>query len=104
MTLTNMPAHGNQLVAELPTSGGQADRIVIYRLNESFLHRFLNIAFKRTYRVSTCRVSGNDSINDLPPDVGNFPLYKVSDYKNTLPSEMAAKGGYFLPMYRREAT
>jgi hypothetical protein len=55
----------------------------------------LVVGFKRTIRVSD-----NDSTNDLPPDLGSFPLYKTSDYEKTLPSQMAAKGGYFLPMHR----
>jgi hypothetical protein len=55
----------------------------------------LTVGFKRTIRVSD-----NDSTNDLPPDLGSLPLYKTSDYEKTLPSQMAAKGGYFLPMHR----
>jgi hypothetical protein len=56
----------------------------------------LVVRFKRTIRVSD-----NNSTNDLPPDLGSFPLYKTSDYEKTLPSQMAAKGGYFLPMHRK---
>lgn len=55
----------------------------------------LSIEFKRTIRVSD-----NNNTNDLPPSLGSFPLYQTSDYLETLPLPMAAKGGYFLPMHR----
>lgn len=55
----------------------------------------LEICFKRTIRVPD-----NDDTNDLPPDAGSFPLYKVDDYAETLPLSMAQKGGIFLPIYR----
>ncbi|WP_257067767.1 hypothetical protein, partial [Campylobacter jejuni] len=56
----------------------------------------LSIGFQRTIRVSD-----NDSTNDLPPSLGSFPLFRTCDYKETLPSQMEAKGGYFLPMHRK---
>jgi hypothetical protein len=56
----------------------------------------LSISFQRTIRVSD-----NGSTNDLPPNLGSFPLFKASDYNETLPSQMAAKGGYFLPIHRK---
>lgn len=98
MVSTKMPVHGDKLVEELASSGGskaQADRIVIHRSKDSRSSRSLKVTFKRT-----CRVSDNDNTNNLPPDMGDFPLYKALDYKDTLPSEMTAKGGYFFPMYR----
>ncbi|PTD02116.1 hypothetical protein FCULG_00012190, partial [Fusarium culmorum] len=58
----------------------------------------LEISFKRTVRVPD-----NDDTNNLPPDAGSFPLYKVDDYAETLPLSMAQKGGLFIPMYQREA-
>ncbi|KAM0468793.1 hypothetical protein ACHAP7_010578 [Fusarium lateritium] len=58
----------------------------------------LVITFKRTIRVPD-----NDESTALPPDMGSFPLFKVDDYANTLPVNMAQKGGLFLPMYQREA-
>jgi len=56
----------------------------------------LSISFQRTVRVSD-----NNSTNDLPPDLGSFPLFETSDYQETLPSQIAAKGGYLLPMHRK---
>ncbi|KAG8355558.1 hypothetical protein FVEN_g6453 [Fusarium venenatum] len=58
----------------------------------------LTISFKRTIRVSD-----NKSTNDLPPDMGEFPLSKMDDYAETIPLSMAEKGGVFIPMYQREA-
>jgi hypothetical protein len=49
--------------------------------------------------VRTIRVSGNNTTNKLPPDLGKFPVFEASNYKG-LPLEMLAKGGYFFPMRR----
>jgi hypothetical protein len=56
----------------------------------------LTITFKRTVRVPD-----NDQTTALPPDLGSFPLFKVDDYAESLPDNMARKGGLFLPMYRK---
>ena len=58
-------------------------------------HR-VTIRFKRTVRVPD-----NNQVSKLPPSLGNFPLYKVKDYADKLPTEMAQKGGLFLPIYRK---
>ena len=55
----------------------------------------LDISFQRTIRVPDGK---GDS--ELPPGLGTFPLYLVTDYAEKMPKEMAAKGGLFLPMYR----
>jgi hypothetical protein len=55
----------------------------------------LRISFKRTIRVPD-----NHQTSSLPPDLGNFPVRRVSEYVGKLLPEMAAKGGVFLPMYR----
>ncbi|GKT47966.1 uncharacterized protein ColSpa_08147 [Colletotrichum spaethianum] len=51
----------------------------------------------------TIRVPDNRDTNDLPPGMGIFPLFKVRDYANKMPKDMAKKGGVFFPMYQREA-
>ncbi|KAK4934285.1 hypothetical protein LTR10_024396 [Elasticomyces elasticus] len=58
----------------------------------------LQISFKRTVRIP-------DNIDEfeLPPDMGNFPLYKTEQYAQSLPESIVAKRGIFLPMYQREA-
>ena len=55
----------------------------------------LDISFQRTIRVPDGK---GDS--ELPPAMGTFPLYSVTDYAEKMPKEMAVKGGLFLPMCR----
>ena len=56
----------------------------------------LKISFHRTIRVSD-----DQSESNLPLSMGTFPLYSVVNYNDKLPAAMAAKGGLFLPIYRR---
>lgn len=56
----------------------------------------VEISFQRTVRVPD-----NKKASCLPPDLGRFPLYKVKEFKNTLPSSVAERGGIFLPIYRK---
>ncbi|KAL8638242.1 MAG: hypothetical protein Q9226_009009, partial [Calogaya cf. arnoldii] len=56
--------------------------------------RRLRISFQRTVRVPD-----NQGENKLPPSLGTFPLYSVSNFPETMPADMATKGGLFLPMY-----
>ncbi|KAI0832186.1 hypothetical protein F5Y06DRAFT_307499 [Hypoxylon sp. FL0890] len=67
-------------------------------IRNSMKSQSLRISFQRTIRVS-------DYVDrcDLPPDIGTFPLFKVRDYAQRLPPEMAAKGGLFFPMHQKEA-
>ncbi|EFQ27093.1 integral membrane protein [Colletotrichum graminicola] len=51
----------------------------------------------------TVRVPDNRDTNNLPPGMGNFPLFKVRDFAHNMPEDMAKKGGVFFPMYQREA-
>lgn len=65
---------------------------------EVFRPQDLSIQFKRTIRVPD-----NVYKSELPPDLGEFPLFKVHDYVDNLPPEITARGGVFLPMYQKEA-
>lgn len=58
----------------------------------------MTITFMRTIRVPD-----NAEINNLPPGLGSFPLYKVSDHSSRLPDEVVRKGGAFFPMHQKEA-
>ncbi|KAI1504093.1 hypothetical protein F5X99DRAFT_406474 [Biscogniauxia marginata] len=58
----------------------------------------LQIYFQRTIRVPD-----NLGTSQLPPGLGDFPLYQVKDYASRLPADMVARGGVFLPMYQKEA-
>ncbi|KAI9775346.1 MAG: hypothetical protein M1839_001262 [Geoglossum umbratile] len=56
----------------------------------------LTISFQRTFRVPD-----KDRVWKLPQGLGRFPLYPVDQYNRTLPKDIVAKGGLFLPMYRK---
>lgn len=56
----------------------------------------LKINFQRTCRVPL------GELNSLPAGLGNFPVYKVKDFKSGTPKEWNEEG-YFFPMYRQEA-
>ncbi|KAI1269841.1 hypothetical protein F5Y18DRAFT_437664 [Xylariaceae sp. FL1019] len=66
--------------------------------NGNYRKQKLSIGFKRTIRVPD-----NAGESNLPPDLGSFPLFKVRDYADRLPLDMARKCGVFFPMYQREA-
>ncbi|KAI4122666.1 MAG: hypothetical protein LQ338_005682 [Usnochroma carphineum] len=56
----------------------------------------IDISFQRTIRVPD-----NQDKSYLPPSLGTFPLYSVTNFRKTLPAEMTKKGGLFFPMYRK---
>lgn len=56
------------------------------------------VTFQRTLRIPD---DGKEY--PLPPGLGRFPIYKVSDFKDKIPHEWAKEGGVFIPMYQREA-
>jgi hypothetical protein len=58
----------------------------------------MGISFHRTLRIP----SGKQSY-PLPPGLGRFPIYKVSDYRDRLPRQWPNSGGGFIAMYQREA-
>ncbi len=71
----------------------------------------LTVSFKRTIRVVSLPVTlrqrleltfgqpDDDTTYQLPPNLGNFPLYNVAHYKETLPESMMLKGGCFMPVH-----
>ncbi|KAI0448110.1 hypothetical protein F4803DRAFT_545629 [Xylaria telfairii] len=59
----------------------------------------LTLTFHRTIRIP----DNHKSINSLPPNMGEFQIYKVQDYVKQVPMEVAKKSGLFLTMYQREA-
>ncbi|KAI5917761.1 hypothetical protein F4810DRAFT_704677 [Camillea tinctor] len=73
-------------VNHIPTDGK-----VYYQQN-------LRIWFHRTIRVPD-----NLGTSQLPPGLGNFPLFLVNNYANTLPPDMVSRGGIFFPMHQKEA-
>ncbi|ETS85788.1 hypothetical protein PFICI_03813 [Pestalotiopsis fici W106-1] len=111
--LTN-ESHGTQdassaaafrrLTVDLPTTGSGSSNDVFsssvgtIRINQGPSAGALELTLNRTIRVPD-----NRDTNMLPPSMGQFPLYRVQDYADRMPADMAAKGGLFFPMYQREA-
>jgi hypothetical protein len=58
----------------------------------------LQISFERTLKIPD-----DGKVYPLPPSLGAFPLYKISDFVETVPEEWRGKRGYFIPMYQSEA-
>jgi hypothetical protein len=75
---------------------GHADHRSI-QISRGRVKGLATITFQRTLRVPDNKV-----VNNLPPSLGQFPLFSVGDYKDCMPEDMAGKGGIFLPMYQRE--
>ncbi|KAK3672821.1 hypothetical protein LTR78_007407 [Recurvomyces mirabilis] len=88
LSVTSTASHGNELVH---------DQLIVGRNINYASKQNLNISFHRTVRVPD-----NGDINNLPPSLGTFPLYKTSDF-DTIPTNIKAKSNFFLPMYQREA-
>lgn len=58
----------------------------------------IDISFQRTLRIP----ESPGKTYPLPPSLGYFHLYKVSDYKDKVPKDWN-KDGYFFSMYQNEA-
>ena len=63
------------------------------RIGERFSVHFLR----------TLRVPEDSRTYPLPPGLGEFPLHSVKDYADRVPEDWLAKGGFFIPLYQREA-
>jgi hypothetical protein len=57
-----------------------------------------SVSFQRTLRVP-------EDAQDypLPPGLGPFPIHRVEDYLDCVPTAWREQGGVFIPMYQREA-
>ena len=51
----------------------------------------------------TLRIPEDGKTYPLPPGLGNFPVCRVEDYRDTVPQSWLKHGGVFIPMYQREA-
>ncbi len=56
----------------------------------------LTIGFQRTVRVP------KNQLNNLPANLGNFPIYRVRDFSSRVPEGWNPEG-FFMPMYSQEA-
>lgn len=55
----------------------------------------LEISFQRTIRVPD-----DGKTHNLPPGLGQFPIFNVATFAKTLPLDTVEKGGVFIAMYR----
>ncbi|MCA9971212.1 MAG: hypothetical protein KC425_13395 [Anaerolineales bacterium] len=51
----------------------------------------------------TLRIPDDDKTYPLPPGLGRFPILAVADYADRVPAAWRERGGFFIPMYQREA-
>ena len=66
--------------------------------DEIRIGRHFGVGFQRTLRIPD---DGKDY--PLPPGLGRFPVCRVEDYKDRVPSNWLEHQGVFIPMYQREA-
>lgn len=66
--------------------------------DEILIGRFTRISFNRTLRIPE---DGKDY--PLPAGLGRFPIHRVEDYADKVPSEWLKEGGFFIPLYQKEA-
>ena len=66
----------------------------------NFIHagRKTKISFHRTLRIPE---DGNNY--PLPAGLGEFPIHRVEDYADSVPPQWLEEGGFFIPLYQREA-
>ncbi len=60
--------------------------------------RYFSVSFQRTLRIPD-----DGKLYPLPPGLARFPVCRVADYQNSVPSAWKEHGGVFIPMYQREA-
>jgi len=51
----------------------------------------------------TLRIPDDGKTHYLPPSMGNFPLKRVHDHRQTVPATVRSRGGFLMPMFQREA-
>jgi len=95
MVASNTIAEHKKLAVTLGTYGNNTPSCM--NISHGGTNGAATISFERTLRVPD-----NQVVNNLPPSLGQFPLFSVADYKHRMPEGMARKGGIFLPMYQRE--
>lgn len=65
-----------------------------------------NVRFGENFTLSfqrTLRIPDDGKTYPLPPGLGAFPICRISDYEDRVPSEWNRHGGIFIPMFQREA-
>ncbi|TVY46389.1 hypothetical protein LCER1_G008697 [Lachnellula cervina] len=87
----------NDIQVNLGNPLGKAGAHECIDVHQGTDEKALTISFQRTIRVPD-----NKTTYKLPPGLGNFPLYNVCHFKDTMPESMALKGGAFMPVHDRE--
>ncbi len=72
-------------------------KVVVKKNLIQFGERFI-LSLQRTLRIPN-----DGKVYPLPPGLGNFPIYKTSDYRGSIPKDWNTESSYFIPMYQREA-
>jgi hypothetical protein len=79
------------------TSPGGTLRVALAN-DEIRIGRRFSLAFQRTLRLPD-----DGKTYPLPPGLGRFPLRRVADFAGRLPAAWGRRGGFFLPVFQREA-
>jgi hypothetical protein len=53
--------------------------------------------------MRTLRIPDDGKTYPLPPGLGRFPVHPVTEFADRLPAAWRERGGYFIPLYQREA-
>lgn len=86
----NKVYHGEEVACSIDT-----DRVSTNCISLDAGSGKLDISFKRTIRVPDDRKTHN-----LPPGLGEFPIFNIAKFSKTLPLDTVEKGGVFIAMYR----
>lgn len=85
--------HGKEIACNIDTEREGTNRILLDAGSGK-----LEIGFQRTIRVPD-----DGETNNLPPGLGQFPIFNVAEFSETLPLDTVEKGGVFIAMYRMHA-
>lgn len=72
--------------------------IALLNGNQILIGRHTLISFVRTLRIPE-----DSKSYPLPAGLGRLPIYRVSDYASEVPKRWLETGGFFIPLYQREA-
>jgi hypothetical protein len=86
-------------IAQGVRDGEQNDMLNVSVKDDALVYgEHFRIHFERTLRIPD-----DGKTYPLPPGLGHFPIQRVEDYKDRVPSDWVGQGGVFIPMYQREA-
>jgi hypothetical protein len=70
------------------------------RLDGDRIHigKHFSVSFMRTLRIPD-----DGKAYPLPPALDTFTIHRVADYADRVPADWRERGGFFIPLYQREA-